>query len=158
MLIKRRASNSCWNPTTTLSDLAYIYGLAPAIVSKKTFDQVNSTASEAVFAPLNALYIDTQINSPTNALWVTPNVDVLYSSSHMDLTTQPMMLFTPALTDRYYSWEIMDAYTNAFHYIGSRATGGVQATYALVGPDTPASTVNSIPSGTAIIQCPTDSI
>jgi hypothetical protein len=73
----------------------------------------------------------------------------------MDLTQQPMLLYTPAVAGRYYSWEIMDAYTNAFHYVGSRATSGAQGTYALVGPDTPDSAFrSSLPPGTTVIRCP----
>lgn len=137
---------------------AYIYGYAPVVVAQKQYDQTNSTSVETVYAPLNALYIDTQINTPDSALWVSPNVNVLYSEAHVELTAQPMMLFTPALTSRYYSWEIMDAYTNAFNYVGTRATNGAQGTYAFVGPSTPAAAQKLIPANTTIIQCPTDTI
>lgn len=133
---------------------AYVYGLAPVIVAQKTFDQTNSTSSEAVYAPINELFIDTQINTPESALWVSPNVNVLYSSAHLDLTEEPMVLFTPSIQDRYFSWEIMDAYTNAFSYIGSRATGGMEGTFALVGPDF----VGMLPEGVTKIQCPTNSV
>jgi hypothetical protein len=133
---------------------AYIYGLAPVIVNQKNFDQTNSTAKEVVYAPINELYIDTATSTPESSLWVSPNVNVVYSSTHLDLSQQPVILETPDIQDRYFSWEIMDAYTNAFNYVGTRETGGVEGTYALVGP----TYGGTIPDGITPILSPTNSV
>ena len=140
--------------TIAIATRAYIYGYAPVAVAKKAFDQTNPTAAEAVYAPVNALYIDTTTSTPDSQLWVSPNVNVVYSSAHLDLTAEPVVLFTPELHDRYFSWEIMDAYTNAFAYVGSRATGGQEGAFALVGPDFN----GELPEGFTRIDCPTNSI
>jgi hypothetical protein len=143
---------------TALAARAYVYGEAPVIFAAKAYDQTHSTADEAVYAPLNALYIDTQTSTPDSALWVSPNVNVLYASAHLDLRAQPILLYTPAVHDRYYVWEELDAYTNAFAYIGSRATAGNEGTYAFVGPTTPPQTIAAIPNGVTLIQSPTDDL
>ncbi|MCP4200206.1 MAG: DUF1254 domain-containing protein [Proteobacteria bacterium] len=135
------------------ASFTYVYGYSPVTVMQKAHDQTNSTF-ETVYAPINALYIDTETSTPDSQLWVSPNVNVLYSSSHMDLTAEPMVLYTPSIQDRYFSWEIMDAYTNAFDYVGSRKTGGVEGTYAFVGPDWS----GSLPEGYTRIDCPTNSV
>lgn len=138
---------------TAIATEAYIYGFAPVTVMRKMYNQTNSTA-EPVYAPVNELYIDTATSTPESQLWVSPNVNVIYSSAHLDLATEPMILFTPSIQDRYFSWEIMDAYTNAFNYVGSRNTGGVEGTYAIVGPDWE----GDLPDGYTRIDSPTNSV
>ena len=130
-----------------------IYGFAPVQVAKKEYDQTNVTDDPA-YAPLNELYINTDAPSPDNGLWVSPNANVLYSSTHIDLSDAPMVLHTPSIQDRYFSWEIMDAFTNAFSYIGTRATGGVEGTYVFVGPDYS----GDIPDGYTQIDAPTNTL
>jgi hypothetical protein len=132
---------------------AYVYGFAPIRVMSKEYDQTNSTA-DPVYAPVNELYIDDTTSTPDSELWVSPNVNVIYSSAHMDLTTEPMVLYTPSIQDRYFSWEIMDAFTNAFNYIGSRNTGGLEGTYAICGPDWQ----GVLPVGYTRIDSPTNSV
>ena len=116
------------------------------------YDQTNPTGG-SVYAPTNELYISTETQTPDNGLVVSPNVTVLYSSSHMDLTAEPMVLYTPSIQDRYFVWEIMDAYTNAANYIGTRVTGGVEGTYAIVGPDW----TGTLPDGYTQIDSATNS-
>ncbi|MCF6176931.1 MAG: DUF1254 domain-containing protein [Victivallaceae bacterium] len=131
----------------------YIYGYAPIAEMQKAYDQTNPTA-DSVYAPTNELYISTEIDTPDSELFVSPNVNVLYSSSHMDLTAEPMVLYTPSIQDRYFVWEIMDAYTNAANYIGSRVTGGVEGTYAIVGPNW----TGTLPDGYTQITSATNSV
>lgn len=111
----------------------YIYGLAPSEVMRKAYNQTNPTA-DPVYAPLNELYISTSLDTPDSKLFVSPNVNVLYSSAHLDLSQEPMVLHTPSIQNRYFVWEMMDAFTNDVHYVGTRATGGAEGTYALCGP------------------------
>lgn len=140
--------------TIQIATEAYIYGLAPVIVAQKTHNQTLPTNIETVYAPINRLYIDTMINSPDNQLWVSPNANVLYASAHLELAEQPMVLFTPELKNRYFSWEIMDAYTNAFSYVGTRATNGDEGTFAIVGPNWD----GELPDEYTRIDSPTNSV
>jgi len=139
--------------TSNIATMAYIYGYAPVVVARISHDQTHST-SESAYAPVNRLYIDTRPATPEDALVVTPNVNVLYSSAHLDLSSGPVVLHTPSIQERYFSWQFMDAYTNDFHYIGTRATGGVEGTYVLTGPGWS----GDIPSAYVPIPCPTNSV
>ena len=117
-------------PLPTITELAkdaWIYGFAPVTVAEKNFNQTIPTA-DAVYAPINQLFIDTATPLPDNQLWVSPNVNVVYASSHIDLTNQPLILFNPdrsgtPFADQYFVWQFMDAYTNDYDYVGSRTTG-----------------------------------
>ena len=129
-------------PLPTITELAkdaWIYGFAPVTVAEKNFNQTIPTA-DAVYAPINQLFIDTATPLPDNQLWVSPNVNVVYASSHIDLTNQPLILFNPdrsgtPFADQYFVWQFMDAYTNDYDYVGSRTTGQGEGTYAIVGPN-----------------------
>ncbi len=131
----------------------YVYGLAPISVMEKKYNQTNPT-SDPVYAPINKLYIDTIPSTPESQLWPSPNANVIYSSVHLDLTVEPIIIYTPSIQDRYYSWEIMDAYTNAFQYIGTRSTGQIEGTYAITGPDWE----GNIPDGYIQIPSPTNNV
>ena len=54
----------------------------------------------------------------------------------MDLRAEPMVLTVPPIAkDRYYSIQLIDAYTFNFAYIGSRATGNDGGSFLIAGPD-----------------------
>ena len=55
----------------------------------------------------------------TNA--VRPNQDTLYSPAFLDLK-EPLVLQIPSISDRYYTLQFVDAYTNNFMFIGVRLT------------------------------------
>lgn len=65
---------------------------------------------------------------------VSPNNDTLYSSAWLDLSREPMVLELPAVKDRYFSFQLMDFFTNNFAIIDKRTTGGKAGTYTIVGP------------------------
>ncbi|MED3088868.1 DUF1254 domain-containing protein [Bacillus toyonensis] len=66
---------------------------------------------------------------------VAPNNDTLYSSAWLDLSKEPVVLSVPDVGDRYYSFQFLDTYTNAFDYVGTRETGTKAGKYVIVGPD-----------------------
>ena len=146
---------------TEYAKIAYIYGFAPVTLAEKTYNQTHPTKAESVYAPINELYIDSNMPQPGSALWVTPNVNVVYSSSHMDLSEQPMILYVPAgsetTQDPYFVWQFMDAYSNDFHYLGTRATEGAEGTYMIVGPDYKGETPSFVPKNN-VITSPTNSV
>jgi hypothetical protein len=52
------------------------------------------------------------------------------------LKKEPVVLVVPPIAaDRYYTFELLDAYTNDFAYIGTRATGSNGGTYLIAGPN-----------------------
>jgi hypothetical protein len=74
---------------------------------------------------------------------VSPNSDTLYCQVQFNLTNEPIVITVPPISDRYYSFEFLDAYTNVFSYIGTRATGSAGGTYLLAGPDWKISQINN---------------
>jgi hypothetical protein len=67
-------------------------------------------------------------------LVTTPNHDTLYSSAVIDLSEGPVRFSVPVFGPRYHSLAFMDAYTNNFAYIGTRATGGEGGDFLILGP------------------------
>ncbi len=66
---------------------------------------------------------------------VNPNADTLYCMSQLDLTEEPVVLVVPPISDRYYTFQFLDAYTNNYDYLGQRASGpGTAGTYLIAGP------------------------
>jgi hypothetical protein len=84
---------------------------------------------------------------------VAPNADTLYGQLWANLTVEPIVLQVPAIEgDRYYSFEFLDAYTNDYIYVGSRATGFEGGTYLIAGPNWQ----GTVPDGMTKIWAPTD--
>ena len=51
---------------------------------------------------------------------VTPNADTLYGYAFLNMTSEPIVLQIPPIEpDRYYSFQLMDAYTNNYQYLGT---------------------------------------
>lgn len=63
---------------------------------------------------------------------VLPNVDTLYSLSHLDLGREPIVLGHPDMGRRFYDFEFVDPWTNVVGYLGSRTTGQRAERLALV--------------------------
>ena len=63
-----------------------------------------------------------------------PNNDTLYSRAWVYLKDEPIILTVPAISDRYYSMEIIDFMGDNFAYVGTRATGTKAGNFAIVGP------------------------
>jgi hypothetical protein len=83
---------------------------------------------------------------------VSPNSDTLYCQVQFNLTNEPIVITVPPISDRYYSFEFLDAYTNVFSYIGTRATGSAGGTYLLAGPEWK----GQVPEGMTKIWSPTN--
>ncbi len=63
-----------------------------------------------------------------------PNNDTIYSSCQMELSGGPVEVVAPTDLQRYFSIAFMDAFTDNFAYIGTRATGGRGGRFWVVGP------------------------
>jgi hypothetical protein len=92
--------------------------------------------------------------TPTTQGVVSPNVDTAYSVAWIDLTTGPLVVNVPNTGGRFYTFQFMDAYTNAFAYVGSGSTGTAAGAYALVPPGW----TGTLPAGVTEIKSPTNTI
>ncbi|HEY5248576.1 MAG TPA: DUF1254 domain-containing protein, partial [Dermatophilaceae bacterium] len=86
-------------------------------------------------APWNELLNVPRVYTAEDRAIVSPNSDTPYSMVGMDLRAEPIVLTVPPIEDeRYFSIQLIDAYTHNFDYIGSRATGNGGGSYLVVGP------------------------
>ncbi|MFE9687238.1 DUF1254 domain-containing protein [Streptomyces sp. NPDC006285] len=112
---------------------AYVFGY-PLVALERT-RRLLTSQEIPIGAPVNTfLHVD-RLMTPTNREVVKPNNDTLYSSAWLDLREGPLVLDVPEAHGRYYSLMFLDAYTNAFAYVGRRTTGTKPGRYVITGPD-----------------------
>ena len=102
---------------------AYVYGL-PLLNQQRVIQ---------VFPP-NTLINVTRLSTPAQRLVVLPNVDTVYTVARLRLQDGPLVLQVPELNGRYYTMQLLDAYTNSFAYVGRRTTGTRPGRFAIVPP------------------------
>lgn len=133
---------------------AYQY-VFPLLVMDQTRIKSTSTMEiTAQKAPENAFIHANKLADATTKNVVSPNVDTIYSQAFLDLTDEPLVLTLPQ-TDRYFSVELLDDYTNSVTILGSGGDGNEkERQYLLAGPDTKAET----PSDMKRIDLPTNRV
>ncbi len=62
------------------------------------------------------------------------NPDLLYSLAWIDLSQEPLILSVPAITNRYFTFELVGMDSDNFGYVGLRTTGSAGGNYAILGP------------------------
>jgi hypothetical protein len=115
---------------------AYVYGFPMVDSYRVQYDYfVNSKGSEYK-APWNQIVNTPRVYTPADTAIQTPNSDTPYSWLGMDLRAEPMVLTVPVIEKkRYFSVQLIDAYTFNFAYIGSRATGNDGGSFLVAGPN-----------------------
>lgn len=123
---------------------AYIYGLSLVDVHEtvKRFEVRNLITS------IDAL------ETPANQTTVSPNVDTAYTVGWIDLTSGPVVISVPDTGGRFYTIQLMDAYSNSFSYIGSGSTGTHAGDFAIVPPGWN----GTLPAGLTAVQSPTNTV
>jgi hypothetical protein len=132
-----------------LAERAAIYAL-PLVIMDLTREQFFANPIAADATP-NRFY---HIPVPGNARFqpvVRPNVDTIYSSAWLDLSTEPVVLTVPSSHGRYFIVQCMDAWTNVIADPGIRTLGNKSARFVLTGPDWHGPS----PAGMAEIHSPT---
>ena len=82
-------------------------------------------------APVNSLSNARRFATPASRTVVAPNVDTLYSIAHLDLGRGPVVLSHPDMRGRYFSFQLLDPYTNTIGYVGTRTTGAKAGRFAI---------------------------
>ena len=103
---------------------------------------------------LNTIVHRSQLLDHTSQQVTAPNNDTIYSSSFLDLSGGPVEVHAPSSTDRYFSIAFMQAFTDVFAYIGTRATGGQGGLYWIAGPQWR----GAQPAGVRLIRSPTNDV
>jgi hypothetical protein len=107
---------------------AYAAGY-PLVVSTRTMQRLGGLLG------VNQLTWQSELAGPQSRVIVAPNRDTLYSVAVLDLRAGPLVLTLPEVSDRYYTYQFLDAWTESFAYVGTRATGGRAGTWVIAGPD-----------------------
>jgi hypothetical protein len=149
----KMAQISTSNDPADIATLAYIWGF-PLVTMERQFNFVTSpnVPPGVGRGPANMKSCATELVNASFTDVVTPNSDTLYCQVQFDLTNEPIVIVVPPIEDRYYSFEFLDAYTNDFTYVGTRATGSSGGTYLIAGPDWK----GQVPEGMTKIWSPTN--
>lgn len=123
---------------------AYIFG-APLVTTVRTLQSL------AQISPVNQLTWQPRLADPQSRLVVAPNRDTVYVGAPMDLRAGPYVLTVPAIPDRYYTFQFLDAYTENPAYVGTRTNGGAAGTYLIA----PSSYTGPTPDGMTRLGMPT---
>jgi len=114
---------------------AYIYGFPLVDNYRIEHAYFVDTANPEHKAPWNQIKNIPRVYTPADKAIQTPNSDTPYSMIGLDLRSEPMVLTIPTIAkERYFSVQLIDAYTQNFDYIGSRATNGDAGSFMIAGP------------------------
>jgi hypothetical protein len=123
------------------SEAAYAYGM-PAVLMRATVARF----------PRNVLIGVGGLATPEQRTVVAPNHDTLYSVSQVDLSGGPMVIDAPATRGRYSVLQLLDAYSNAFEYVGSGSERDHDQTVVLAPPGWQGQAL----AGARVVESPTN--
>ena len=115
---------------------AYIYGFPMVDNYRIQYAYFQDMQGSQFRSTWNTLHSDAHVATPADTAVQTPNSDTPYTTLGADLRTEPLVLTVPEVpSNRYYSVQLIDAYTYNMGYLGSRATGNKPGKYLLAGPN-----------------------
>lgn len=119
----------------TIAKEAYIYGYPMVDSYRIQHAYFVNRESPEFKTPWNQLRNIPRVYTPDDKAVQTPNSDTPYSMIGVDLRAEPIVLTVPAIEkERYFSIQLIDAYTHNIGYIGSRATGNNGGHFLIAGP------------------------
>ena len=115
---------------------AYIYGFPMVDSYRIEYAYFVDHNNPEFKAPWNQIRNIPRVYTPEDKAIQTPNSDTPYSMVGMDLRAEPIVLTLPPVEkNRYFSVQLIDAYTFNFAYLGSRATGNDGGSFLIAGPN-----------------------
>jgi hypothetical protein len=124
---------------------AYVYGFPLVDNYRIQYAYFVDSANPEFKAPWNHIRNIARVFTPADTAIQTPNSDTPYSMLGMDLRAEPIVLTVPPIEkERYFSVQLIDAYTFNFDYIGSRTTGNDGGSFLIAGPDWNGKTPNGV--------------
>lgn len=115
---------------------AYLYGFPVVEMYKTLYTQAVDKSGPNFKAPFNQIGNTAKAFTAKDTAFVTPNADTPYSFIWMDLRAEPLVLTLPPIEEhRYYSVQLIDAYTQNFAYLGTRSTGNNGGNFMIAGPN-----------------------
>ena len=115
---------------------AYIYGFPMVDSYRIQYAYFVDTKNPEYKGAWNVVHNMPRVYTPEDKAVQTPNSDTPYSMLGLDLRAEPIVLTVPVIEkERYFSVQLIDAYTQNFDYIGSRATGNDGGSFLIAGPN-----------------------
>lgn len=115
---------------------AYIYGFPLVDNYRVSYAYFVDKENPEYKGPWNQIRNFSRVFTPEDKAVQTPNSDTYYSFLGLDLRTEPVVLTVPAIEqNRYFSLQLVDAYTFNFDYIGTRTTGNGGGSFLIAGPN-----------------------
>ncbi len=130
---------------------AYIWAYPLEEVCRTMKLMTGVSKPEGIRAPVNRFGHARQLITPAIRDVVRPNNDTLYSIAWLDLDAEPIVLHVPKMQERYYVFQMLDAYTNVVANIGRRTVGSQGGNFAVTGPGWE----GELPQGVKRIESPT---
>src|SRR5258705_2428194 len=131
-----RAADITPTEARAIAKEAYIYGFPIVDNYRIQYSYFVDRQNPEFKAPWNQIHNVPRVYTPADTAIQTPNSDTPYSFVGMDLRVEPMVLTVPPIEkERYFSVQLIDAYTFNFDYIGSRTTGNNGGSYMVAGPN-----------------------
>jgi hypothetical protein len=117
---------------------AYVYGFPMVDNYRISYSYFVDQQDPEYKGDWNVVHNIARVYTPADKAIQTPNSDTPYSMVGADLRAEPLVLTVPPIEPaRYYSLQLIDAYTYNFAYAGSRTTGNGGGNYLLAGPGWP---------------------
>jgi hypothetical protein len=114
---------------------AYIYGFPIVDSYRIQYGYFVDRRNSEFKGTWNQVHNTPRVYTPADKAIQTPNSDTPYSWLGMDLRAEPIVITVPVIEkDRYFSVQLIDAYTFNFAYIGSRTTGNGGGDFLIAGP------------------------
>jgi hypothetical protein len=114
---------------------AYIYSFPMVDNYRVQYGYFVDRQNSEFKAPWNHICNIPRVYTPADTAIQTPNSDTPYSFAGLDLRAEPVVLTVqPVEKDRYFSVQLVDAYTFNFAYIGTRSTGNDGGNFLIAGP------------------------
>jgi hypothetical protein len=130
-----QAANASESEARAIAKEAYIYGFPMVDNYRIQHAYFVDPKNPEYKGPWNHLVNIPRVYTPADTAIQTPNSDTPYSMIGMDLRAEPIVLTVPPIEKgRYFSIQLIDAYTFNFDYIGSRATGNDGGSFLIAGP------------------------
>lgn len=135
---------------------AYVYGFPMVDSYRIQYSYFVDKNGPEYKGEWNQVHNTARVSTPADTAIQTPNSDTPYSFLGADLRAEPLVLTVPPIeAGRYFSLQLIDAYTYNFAYIGTRTTGNGGGKFLLAGPgwkgDKPAGIDDVIRSDTDLV-------
>ena len=145
-----RAQSLTQTEARAIGEEAYVFGFA-IVEHYKAVWAYGVEPKSPKYGGFNAIRSEPRLYGPDDTAVISANNDTFYTSALMDLRAEPVVLQVPEVTDRYYSFMLVDMVTDNFAYVGTRATGTKAGAYALTGPGWK----GHLPQGVVHVSAPT---